>query len=142
MSVSALSGRPSEDIESLGRKAKSCEACPLWKDATQTVFGEGPADAKIMFVGEQPGDREDREGRPFVGPAGQLLDQALAVAGVDRERPDLMDAAPLASRSSVLAPLIVVPPVNVFVAANVTSPPPSTATAPAPALPAVPPEPV
>jgi DNA polymerase len=58
----------------------------LWKDATQTVFGEGPPDAEIMFVGEQPGDREDREGRPFVGPAGLLLDRALAEAGVDRRR--------------------------------------------------------
>jgi DNA polymerase len=58
----------------------------LWKDATQTVFGEGPPDAEIMFVGEQPGDREDRDGRPFVGPAGLLLDRALAEAGVDRRR--------------------------------------------------------
>jgi uracil-DNA glycosylase family protein len=58
----------------------------LWKDATQTVFGEGPPTAEIMLVGEQPGDREDRDGRPFVGPAGQLLDKALADAGVDRER--------------------------------------------------------
>jgi DNA polymerase len=58
----------------------------LWKDATQTVFGEGPPDAEIMFVGEQPGDREDREGSPFVGPAGLLLDRALAEAGVDRRR--------------------------------------------------------
>jgi uracil-DNA glycosylase len=58
----------------------------LWKDATQTVFGEGPSTAEIMLVGEQPGDREDRDGRPFVGPAGQFLDRALADAGVDRER--------------------------------------------------------
>ena len=58
----------------------------LWKDATQTVFGEGPTDAKIMFVGEQPGDREDRDGHPFVGPAGLLLDRALGDAGVDRTR--------------------------------------------------------
>ena len=68
------------------REAAACQACPLWKDATQTVFGEGPADAEIMFVGEQPGDREDRQGRPFVGPAGQLLDRAMAEAGVDRNR--------------------------------------------------------
>jgi uracil-DNA glycosylase len=73
-------------LDSLRREAASCRACPLWKDATQTVFGEGPPDAKIMFVGEQPGDREDIEGRPFVGPAGLLLDRALAEAGVDRRR--------------------------------------------------------
>jgi uracil-DNA glycosylase len=77
MSVSVAHGRPSDKIESLRREAAACQACPLWKDATQTVFGEGPADAEIMFVGEQPGDREDREGRPFVGPAGQLLERAL-----------------------------------------------------------------
>jgi uracil-DNA glycosylase len=70
----------------LRREAASCQACPLWKDATQTVFGEGPATAELMLVGEQPGDREDHEGRPFVGPAGQLLDKALAEAGVNRER--------------------------------------------------------
>jgi DNA polymerase len=58
----------------------------LWKNATQTVFGEGPSDAEIMLVGEQPGDREDLAGRPFVGPAGLLLDRALADAGVDRAR--------------------------------------------------------
>jgi uracil-DNA glycosylase family protein len=80
------SGRPDDKIENLRREAASCRACPLWKDATQTVFGEGPADAEIMFVGEQPGDREDSEGRPFVGPAGRLLDKALAEAGVDRRR--------------------------------------------------------
>jgi DNA polymerase len=73
-------------LESLRREAASCHACPLWKDATQTVFGEGPADAEIMLVGEQPGDKEDREGRPFVGPAGLLLDRALKEAGVGRER--------------------------------------------------------
>jgi uracil-DNA glycosylase len=73
-------------LESLRREAASCRACPLWKDATQTVFGEGPADADIMLVGEQPGDREDLAGRPFVGPAGLLLDKALAEAGIDRTR--------------------------------------------------------
>jgi DNA polymerase len=81
-----VSGRPDEKIDRLRREAASCQACPLWKDATQTVFGEGPSTAEIMLVGEQPGDREDRDGRPFVGPAGQLLDRALADAGVDRER--------------------------------------------------------
>jgi len=73
-------------IESLRREAASCRACPLWKNATQTVFGEGPPDAEIMLVGEQPGDREDIQGRPFVGPAGLLLDRALAEAGIDRGR--------------------------------------------------------
>jgi uracil-DNA glycosylase len=77
---------PNDKIEGLRREAASCQACPLWKDATQTVFGEGRQDAEIMLVGEQPGDREDREGRPFVGPAGQLLNKALREAGVDRKR--------------------------------------------------------
>jgi uracil-DNA glycosylase len=86
VSISADAGQPNDRLDSLRREAASCQACPLWKDATQTVFGEGPPDAQIMFVGEQPGDREDREGRPFVGPAGLLLDRALAEAGVDRRR--------------------------------------------------------
>jgi len=73
-------------LESLRREAISCRACPLWKDATQTVFGEGPPDAEIMLVGEQPGDREDVAGRPFVGPAGLLLDKALNEASIDRTR--------------------------------------------------------
>jgi uracil-DNA glycosylase len=81
-----VNDRPNDKIESLRREAASCQACPLWKDATQTVFGEGPQDAEILLVGEQPGDREDREGRPFVGPAGLLLDKALRDAGVDRKR--------------------------------------------------------
>lgn len=65
-------------------QARSCRACPLWQAATQTVFGEGPVGASIMLVGEQPGDSEDREGRPFVGPAGHVLDQVLANAGIER----------------------------------------------------------
>jgi len=73
-------------LDNLRGEAASCRACPLWKNATQTVFGEGPSDAEIMFVGEQPGDKEDREGHPFIGPAGLLLDRALAEAGVDRSR--------------------------------------------------------
>jgi uracil-DNA glycosylase len=85
VSVRAVNDRPNDKIESLRREAASCQACPLWKDATQTVFGEGLQDAKIMLVGEQPGDREDREGRPFVGPAGLLLDKALREAGMDRK---------------------------------------------------------
>jgi DNA polymerase len=64
--------------------AAGCRACPLWERGTQTVFGEGPEGARVMFVGEQPGNEEDRAGRPFVGPAGRLLDEALAEAGVDR----------------------------------------------------------
>jgi DNA polymerase len=65
--------------------AAGCRNCELWKLGTQTVFGEGPADAPMMLVGEQPGDQEDRAGRPFVGPAGRLLDESLAAAGIDRD---------------------------------------------------------
>ena len=64
--------------------ARHCQACPLWEPATQTVFGIGPADARVVFIGEQPGDVEDRKGEPFVGPAGRLLDRALEEAGIDR----------------------------------------------------------
>jgi uracil-DNA glycosylase family protein len=74
------------DLERLAGEAADCRACDLWRDATQTVFGEGPPDAELMVVGEQPGDREDLAGRPFVGPAGRVLDDALAAAGIDRER--------------------------------------------------------
>jgi DNA polymerase len=70
--------------EALLADAKGCTRCPLYGPATQTVFGEGPLDARIMFVGEQPGDQEDLAGRPFVGPAGQLFDRALGEAGIDR----------------------------------------------------------
>ncbi|PYL32315.1 MAG: uracil-DNA glycosylase, partial [Verrucomicrobia bacterium] len=65
--------------------ARECKACHLYKRATQTVFGEGPKDAAIMLVGEQPGDYEDQEGNPFVGPAGKIMDQALEEAGIDRK---------------------------------------------------------
>jgi len=68
----------------LREAAAGCRDCPLWQGATQTVFGEGPARARLMLVGEQPGDREDLAGRPFVGPAGHLLDAALAELGLDR----------------------------------------------------------
>lgn len=71
---------------SLRGEAMTCTRCPLHKDATQTVWGEGPLDAPLFFIGEQPGDQEDQAGRPFVGPAGQLFDQALEEAGVDRSR--------------------------------------------------------
>ena len=64
--------------------AAGCRACPLWETGTQTVFGEGSAQARVVLVGEQPGDREDREGAPFVGPAGWVLDEALEQAGIDR----------------------------------------------------------
>jgi uracil-DNA glycosylase family protein len=68
------------------KAAEQCERCPLFRNATQTVFGEGPAHASVVFVGEQPGDQEDLAGKPFVGPAGQLFDRALAEAGIDRSR--------------------------------------------------------
>jgi uracil-DNA glycosylase len=74
----------SRDLDVLRAAAKKCKACPLWKSGTQTVFGEGPKHARIIFVGEQPGDKEDLEGKPFVGPAGRMLDKALEEAGVDR----------------------------------------------------------
>ena len=73
-------------LAALRREAASCRACDLWKDATQTVFGEGPDDADLVFVGEQPGDQEDLSGRPFVGPAGRIFDKALSEAGIDRGR--------------------------------------------------------
>jgi len=73
-------------VAALRDAARDCKACDLWKTGTQTVFGEGPSRAQIMFVGEQPGDQEDLAGRPFVGPAGKLLDQALEQAGVDRAK--------------------------------------------------------
>ena len=77
---------PAADLETLREEAASCRACPLWKDATQTVFGEGPEHAPLMLVGEQPGDKEDLAGKPFVGPAGQMLDRALEEAGIDRDK--------------------------------------------------------
>ena len=86
MSVGKAGSRQNGRLGALRKEATSCRACPLWENATQTVFGEGPPDAEVMLVGEQPGDHEDREGRPFVGPAGLLLDRALAEAGIDRKR--------------------------------------------------------
>lgn len=71
-------------LPALQRAASSCTGCDLYKRATQTVFGEGAASAKILFIGEQPGDQEDRAGHPFVGPAGKILDRALADAGIAR----------------------------------------------------------
>lgn len=72
-------------LPSLRKTVDSCRGCDLYKDATQAVFGEGPADARIVMVGEQPGDKEDVAGRPFVGPAGAVLDRAIAEAGLDRD---------------------------------------------------------
>jgi uracil-DNA glycosylase family protein len=72
--------------DSLREAAQSCKGCDLYKNATQTVFGEGPAHADVVFVGEQPGDQEDRQGAPFVGPAGRMLDKALVEAGISREQ--------------------------------------------------------
>src|ERR1700728_1898983 len=70
----------------LAEEAKKCRNCTLWRNATQTVFGEGSAHARIMLVGEQPGNDEDLQGRPFVGPAGQLMDRLLVEAGIDRNK--------------------------------------------------------
>jgi uracil-DNA glycosylase len=75
---------PRPSLKKLREAAAGCKACPLWKTGTQTVFGKGPPKAEVMFVGEQPGDQEDKEGKPFVGPAGRLLDQAMEEAGIDR----------------------------------------------------------
>jgi DNA polymerase len=77
--------RGRRSLGGLRRAAAGCRACELWRTGTQTVFGEGPADAALMLVGEQPGHREDVSGRPFVGPAGGILDEALAAAGIDRD---------------------------------------------------------
>ena len=73
-------------LKGLAEAAKDCRACDLWKNATQTVFGEGAAHAQVMMIGEQPGDKEDLAGKPFVGPAGKLLDRALEEAGIDRTK--------------------------------------------------------
>ena len=75
---------PSPTLPTLQRVARTCKACDLWRNATQTVFGEGPSPARVMFIGEQPGDFEDKAGHPFVGPAGRLLDDVLDEVGIDR----------------------------------------------------------
>jgi DNA polymerase len=83
--VSAVDFIPErQTLASLREAAAGCRGCPLYRDATQTVFGEGLKRSRVMMVGEQPGDREDRDGAPFVGPAGMLLDRGLAEAGIDR----------------------------------------------------------
>jgi uracil-DNA glycosylase family protein len=73
-------------LASLREAAAGCRGCSLYRNATQTVFGDGPASAEVVMVGEQPGDQEDRQGRPFVGPAGKILDRALGDAGIDRRK--------------------------------------------------------
>jgi uracil-DNA glycosylase len=75
-----------EELMAVREASLGCRRCDLWRPATVTVFGEGPSDAPIILVGEQPGDQEDLQGRPFVGPAGQVLDRALVEAGIDRKR--------------------------------------------------------
>jgi uracil-DNA glycosylase family protein len=85
MAVDASAFIPDQaSLRTLREAARDCRGCDLWRPATQTVFGEGPQDARMCFVGEAPGDREDREGHPFVGPAGRELDKALAAVGIDR----------------------------------------------------------
>jgi uracil-DNA glycosylase len=85
-SMTATSRPSGSSLTTLREEASGCRACPLWKDATQTVFGEGPQHAQVMLVGEQPGDKEDLAGKPFVGPAGQMLDRALEEAGIERSK--------------------------------------------------------
>jgi DNA polymerase len=89
--LAAPPARP-RGLSELRQAAAGCRACDLWKNATQTVFGEGAEGARMMLVGEQPGDREDIEGKPFVGPAGRLLDRAFEEAGIDRRRVYLTNA--------------------------------------------------
>ena len=86
-------------LPKLRKAAADCRGCHLWEGPIQTVFGEGPADARLMLVGEVPGDREDREGHPFVGPAGRELDRGLEAAGIER-------AEALVTLDSELAPIV------------------------------------
>jgi uracil-DNA glycosylase len=90
-------------IEDLQRRAAGCRACDVWQRGTRTVFAEGEPKPSIMLVGEQPGDEEDRTGRPFVGPAGRLLDRALAEAGIDRQRAYVTNAVKTSSGSRATA---------------------------------------
>jgi DNA polymerase len=84
--MSTVLAKPDAELRNVARDARGCQRCPLYKMGTQTVFGTGPSDARVMLVGEQPGDVEDRRGLPFVGPAGRLLDQAIETAGLNRDR--------------------------------------------------------
>jgi uracil-DNA glycosylase family 4 len=79
-------------LKNLTAAAKGCQGCDLYKHALQTVFGEGPSNATVVLIGEQPGDQEDRQGHPFVGPAGKLLDRALEHAGIERSEVYLTNA--------------------------------------------------
>ena len=85
MGAASAKPRPFRSLADVREQAAHCRDCPLWKNATQTVFGAGRQSARVMFVGEQPGDQEDRAGEPFVGPAGKLLDRALVDAAIDRK---------------------------------------------------------
>jgi uracil-DNA glycosylase len=85
MSIAVAAPPPNAGLDRLRTVARSCQACDLWERATQTVFGEGPSHARVMLIGEQPGDHEDLEGRPFVGPAGRILDEALEAVSLSRE---------------------------------------------------------
>jgi uracil-DNA glycosylase family protein len=86
MTASPAPVDPAAALDTLREEAQGCEECDLFARATQTVFGEGPPDADLVLIGEQPGDKEDRQGHPFVGPAGTVLDRALGEAGIDRGR--------------------------------------------------------
>jgi uracil-DNA glycosylase len=93
LSASAAEFLPrTRGLPTLRRAAAECRGCPLWRDATQTVFGEGSRSAELMLVGEQPGDHEDRKGKPFVGPAGGVLAEALETAGIERDEAYLTNA--------------------------------------------------
>ena len=86
MAGETAAGEDAATLAEARAAAKTCRRCPLWHDATQTVFGEGPQDAEVVFVGEQPGDQEDIAGKPFVGPAGKVFDAVLAEAGIERDK--------------------------------------------------------
>ncbi|MGB3831405.1 MAG: UdgX family uracil-DNA binding protein [Mesorhizobium sp.] len=86
MAGETAAGEDATTLTEARAAAKTCRRCPLWHDATQTVFGEGPQDAEVVFVGEQPGDQEDIAGKPFVGPAGKVFDGVLAEAGIERDK--------------------------------------------------------
>jgi DNA polymerase len=85
MAKPSLAAQAAEELARLAAEAARCQACDLWRNATQTVFGRGAADARLFLVGEQPGDQEDKAGEPFVGPAGRILENALADAGLKRD---------------------------------------------------------
>jgi uracil-DNA glycosylase family protein len=86
MGYQSYMSAPADEWRHLVEEAATCRNCDLWRNATQTVFGQGPVPADAMFVGEQPGDQEDRRGAPFVGPAGRVFDEGLEKAGIDRDR--------------------------------------------------------